>query len=396
MALISRVEIHEFEFEAKNLGIIGTRETHTHNHIAYVKGSSLRMSRYAVVIQTDDTARGEYAVCWGGSRPALTQSLMLAPDLLGRDPDKREAIYDEFSRRLSHHDHMGHGPLDIALWDLAGKRLNASISALLGSYRDRLKAYVCTNHGDRNGGLDSPKAFADFAQHCLSRGYRGYKIHGWFDGNPAEEASAILATAKAVGGKMALMYDGASDLKTFADALQVGRACDEGGYFWLEDPMRPSKSGFGNNRLRQMLKTPLLIGEHIRTLESKADFLIAGGTDFVRLDPEYDMGITGAIKIAHLAEAFGLDAEVHACGPAHRHVMGAIRNTNFYEVSQLGPYCPNPMLPVYACDYTDQIDCIDKDGTVPVPSGPGLGVIYDWDFIKAHTRQVHIFDLKDL
>lgn len=395
MTVISRVEIHEFEFDVKNLGIIGSTGAHTHNHVAYVKGSSLRQTKYAVVVETDDGARGEYVVCWGASRPALTQSIMLGPDLLGRHPDSREAIYDHFNRRLSHHDHMGHGPLDIALWDLAGKRLNSSISTLLGTFRSKLKAYASTYHGDRNGELDSPQAYADFARHCLSMGYKGYKLHGWFDGNPDEELAAVLAVAKVVGGKMALMYDGASDLKTFADALQVGRACDEGNYFWFEDPYRPSKSAFGHRKLRGMLKTPFLIGEHIRSLEPKADFLMAGGTDYVRLDPEYDMGITGAMKTAHLAEAFGLDAEVHACGPAHRHVMGAIRNTNFYEVATVGPDCPNAIPPVYACGYTDQIDCIDKDGMVEVPSGPGLGVVYDWDFIKSRTKQVHAFDLKD-
>jgi hypothetical protein len=46
-------------------------------------------------------------------------------------------------------------------------------------------------------------------------------------------------------------------------------------------------------------------------------------------DPEYDTGITGSLKIAHVAEAPGLDAEIHACGPAHRHLMAALRNTNY-------------------------------------------------------------------
>jgi L-alanine-DL-glutamate epimerase-like enolase superfamily enzyme len=39
-------------------------------------------------------------------------------------------------------------------------------------------------------------------------------------------------------------------------------------------------------------------------------------------------------------------------------------------------------LPVYACDYADELESIDADGCVPVPQGPGLGVAYDWDFIE--------------
>ena len=109
------------------------------------------------------------------------------------------------------------------------------------------------------------------------------------------------------------------------------------------------------------------------------------------MDPEYDMGITGGLKIAHLGEAFGIDVEVHACGPAHRHIMSAMRNSNFYEVALVGPDCPNAVPPVYACGYSDQLDCVDGDGCVPVPDGPGLGVVYDWDFIKANRVNKTVF-----
>jgi L-alanine-DL-glutamate epimerase-like enolase superfamily enzyme len=47
---------------------------------------------------------------------------------------------------------------------------------------------------------------------------------------------------------------------------------------------------------------------------------------------------------------------------------------------------------VYKCGYSDQLDCIDKDGCVPVPTGPGLGVEYDWEFIAANRTALHVFD----
>ena len=103
------------------------------------------------------------------------------------------------------------------------------------------------------------------------------------------------------------------------------------------------------------------------------------------------MGITGAMKIAHLAEALGIDCEVHAPGPAHRAIMSAMRNTNFYEIALVHPDCPNSIPPVYTCGYSDELDCIDKEGTVPVPKGPGLGVTYDWDFINARATPRHVF-----
>jgi len=68
---------------------------------------------------------------------------------------------------------MGMGAIDIALWDFAGKYRNAPIHELLGSYRDTFPAYASTYQGDRNGGLDSPDAYADFAEDCLEMGYQG-------------------------------------------------------------------------------------------------------------------------------------------------------------------------------------------------------------------------------
>jgi L-alanine-DL-glutamate epimerase-like enolase superfamily enzyme len=385
MARIQEIEVIEFGFDARNLGIAADGGKQIYN-IGYKRGGVLRMTKFAIVIRADDGAVGEYVANWGGTRATMAQVLTLAPMLIGRDPDHREIIWSDMKRELRQHDGMGIGPIDIALWDLAGKRFGATVSQLLGGYRKRLRAYASTYHGDREGGLDGPGAFVDFAWQCHALGYRAYKLHGWHEGDAREEAANVLAVAKAMDGRMTLMLDPANELRTFADALYVGRACDEGGYFWYEDPMRDcGTSAFAHRKLRGMIKTPLLISEYLRGFEPKADFLIAGGTDFLRSDPEYDLGITGAMKLAHLAEALGIDVEIHACGPAHRHCMAATRNTNFYEVALVGPDTPNAVPPVYLCGYSDQLDCIGADGCVPVPeAGPGLGVVYDWKFIAAN------------
>ncbi|MFN7277926.1 MAG: enolase C-terminal domain-like protein [Betaproteobacteria bacterium] len=390
MSRIDRVEVHVFGFEGRNLGQVRGGGV---GAIAYSKGASTRFTKYAVIIQTADGLRGEYVTHWVASASALGQTLMLAPYLIGRDATQRELIYDDLKRQARQFDHMGHGPLDIALWDLAGKKLGASVSELLGGYRTRLPAYASTYHGDRNGGLDSKEKYAAFAEQCHAMGYRAFKIHGWNDGNPREEAANLLHVRKVMGDRMTLMIDPACELRTFADALYVGRACDEADYFWYEDPFRDSgTSAFAHRRLREMIRTPILQTEHVRGVEPKADFLVQGGTDFLRVDPEYDMGITGAMKIAHLGEAFGIDVEIHACGPAHRHCMSAMRNSNFYEVALVGPDTPNAVPPVYACGYSDQLDCVGADGCVPVPAGPGLGVVYDWGFIDANREALHCFD----
>ena len=311
MTIINRVELHEFKFKAKNLGnMTGANSV---GAFGYAKNQVTEIKKFAVKIITGDGIIGEYVTHWCASDSTFAQSAILAPKLLGRHAEEREGIYDDFKRELRQFDHMGHGPLDIALWDWLGKKLNCSINILLGGFKKKLPAYASTYHGDRNGGLDCKEAFSEFAQYCYELGYKAFKIHGWNDGNAREEAENVLYVASKVGDKMKLMLDPACELKTFADALYVGRACDEANFFWLEDPYRDSGvSAFSHKKLRNMIKTPILQTEHVRGLEPKADFLIAGGTDFLRMDPEYDMGITGGMKIAHLAESFGVDVEIHA------------------------------------------------------------------------------------
>jgi L-alanine-DL-glutamate epimerase-like enolase superfamily enzyme len=146
-----------------------------------------------------------------------------------------------------------------------------------------------------------------------------------------------LPNARSVPGSDAIWRD-CSRPKTFGDALKLGRACDEYGFFWYEASFRDGGvSAHAHRKLRQLIKTPLLQLEHVRGLESHVDFIEAEATDFVCGDPDYDGGITGVMKIAHAAEGFGLDVELHVTGPDRRHLMAAMRNTNYYEMGLLHP-----------------------------------------------------------
>ena len=77
--------------------------------------------------------------------------------------------------------------------------------------------------------------------------------------------ATVLAMRRAVGDTMDLMLDPAGAYATFDDVLRVGRACDEARFFWLEDAFRGGGlSMFAHRKLRDFIKTPLLMGEHIR------------------------------------------------------------------------------------------------------------------------------------
>lgn len=381
---IDRVELHEFTYRAEGFG------RDAHGALCCEPGGVQTISAFCLVIHTEDGLRGEYCPMHSGKNPAIAaQVAALAPRLIGQDAFAREGIWHMLRWSQRHLGAVGLSAIDVCLWDLAGKAIGQPIARMLGGYRDRLPAYASTVHADRNGVLSSKEAFAEFALACRAQGYAGFKIHGWGEGDPREEAANLLAVRAAIGPDMALMIDPACTLRTFADALHLGLSCDEAGCFWYEDPFQDMGTApTAHRRLRERLKTPLLLTEHVRTLEAKVAWVKEGATDFLRADPEYDQGITGTMKTAHLAEAYGLDVELHAAGPAQRHAMAAIRNSNFYEVSLLAPGRRNPIPDIYACGYSDELDCVGADGCVSVPTGPGLGVTYDWDRITRSTVAV--------
>jgi L-alanine-DL-glutamate epimerase-like enolase superfamily enzyme len=374
---IRRLTVHQYERSVQDMAY----DYNGFNHV-YQKGGQIKGSGYVFTIETDAGITGEYV---GGVEVSYAQVGMVAEYLLGKNALQRELIWNDLKRALRKHDRFGMAPIDVALWDIAGKAYDAPISELLGGYRTSLPAYASTYHGDENGGLDSPEAFAEFAVECKEIGYPAYKIHGWGNGPIEREVATVLKTREAVGDAMDLMIDPACEYNTFGEALKVGRACDEAKFFWYEDPYKDGgTSAFAHRKLRQLITTPILLGEHVRGFELHVDQIIADGTDYVRADVDYDGGITGVMKLAHAAEGFGLDCEIHAPGPAPRHCMAAIRNTNYYELGLVHPQLARgeSRRAVYSSDYSDGLDSVDARGHVPVPTGPGLGVTIDWDWVR--------------
>ena len=375
---ITGFEIHVMEREVRNMGISPAKPV-------YEPGTVHTTEIFALKVLTDTGVVGEYVSPLGAELAELGKAL---PLLIGLNALEREHIYNQIKRYLKKAVRTGVGAIDNALWDLAGKYYDAPIHELLGGYRKRIPVYLSTTRGDKKGGLDSPGAYADFAQQAMEQGYLGFKIHPWSSGTTsiAEHVAMIHAVGQRVGGKMDLMLDPANQYETFGDTLKVAKACDEENFFWLEDSLNDGGiSTFASRKLREMIKTPLLQGENTHGLEQRMNFLVENATDYVRGDAIHD-GITATMKLAHAAEAMGVDIEVHVGGPETRQCIAAIRNTNYYEWGLLHPKIKRGTNPLYKEAYVDiTFDNIGKDGCIPVPEGPGLGVVYDWAYIKSKT-----------
>jgi L-alanine-DL-glutamate epimerase-like enolase superfamily enzyme len=367
--VITRIEINQVRHEFKDIG----REPGV-NIPTYLPGARMSQSFYMTRMFTDQGIVGEY--------PARADISGMAELLIGQDALQRQRLYTEMRRFPN--DVLGW--VDVLLWDIAGKFYDASISELLGGFRKKLPAYASSMNGGVSGGLSTPESFADFAQHCKEIGYKGFKIHPYPRPKLQDHIDAVLALGERVGGSMDLMLDAYCYYRTFADALKVGRACDEAGFFWLEDPYFDGGSTeYGHAKLREFIKTPLLQGEKVGSIQQKVNLLLAKATDFVRGGIPND-GITGTMKLAGAADALGADIEIHGCGPAQRHAMSAIGNSNYYEIAWVHPDVDCVQMPnaIYA-NYADGLEGIDRDGNVDVPEGPGLGVEYDWKAIEKMT-----------
>lgn len=375
--VITEIETVEFTFPLENVSLDeGASSIHgvtSAANLVYDPGSQAERRFYATKVDTDAGGTGEFV-----GRVGPTSA---SKNLLGRDPLDREDIW---------RDTNGDAALDIALWDFGGKHHSTPIHKLLGSSRTSLPAYASAAQGDVNGGLDSPEAYADFAERCVEEGYQAFKIHSWkrddHDNRNTflqREIETIRAVRERVGEKIDLMLDPFGQYRTLGEAMKVGKACDDNQFFWFEDPTDGvTHSQYGSRKLRQTLSTSLIETENVHNLQAKTDFLINEATDFLRVNPAFDGGITGAIKAARIAEGFGIDVEYHAVGPAQRQCMAATFNSNYYEMNLLHPDRRNVHYPpIYEGEYADVFDAVDEKGTVPVPQGPGLGVNYDWEYI---------------
>ena len=154
----------------------------------------------------------------------------------------------------------------------------------------------------------------------------------------------MLATRKAVGDGMDLMLDPACEYNTFGDALKVGRACDEARFFWYEDPYKDGGiSPFAHRKLRAAHQDAAAAGRARprpgaarRPDRRRRHRLRARRRRLRRRHHRRDEDRRTRRR------ASGSTSRSTRPGPAHRHCMAAIRNTNYYELGLVHPEGAGP------------------------------------------------------
>ncbi len=301
-----------------------------------------------VRINTDQgiSGIGEAGISYAtGASGAIGVLRDLAPMLIGRNPMNVEAIWEFMFRGTFWA--MGGGPIfysamsaiDIALWDIRGKALNAPIYQLLGGKtNDSLRAYAGQlqfGWGKKQTALLQLDEYREAAQAALDEGYDCVKVDPiQFYGPTAQENGMTkpkqsffgLLTAK----EMRVMYDRlkvvrdtvgpdvdiileAHSLLGTNSAIQLGRMVEELNIFYYEEPIHPMNCE-NMQLVARKLNIPLASGERIYTRWGYRPFFEKQALAVIQPDLCTCGGITEGKKICDMANVYDVAAQIHVCG----------------------------------------------------------------------------------
>jgi L-alanine-DL-glutamate epimerase-like enolase superfamily enzyme len=305
-------------------------------------------------------------------------SQMIKPFFIGRDTRYREKNWHDFrkyNRAWNLSQNYCFAPYDIASWLVQSISANLPLYQFIGAMRDSIPIY---------GSSMTLKTADDYAKEALDlkkRGWAAYKLHPPLDYEITIEAHK--ACREAVGSNFRLMSDPVNNF-SYNQNLHFGKLLEDLDYYWLEEPMYDEFHG-SLKSLKEKLKIPIVGGETAENHPEGVAHLISDrAVDIVRGDISWSGGITGLLKTAHLAEAHGMNCEIHTAiyhplELVNLHCASAIKNTEFFEV----------LLPEHLFNIGLKEKINIKDGHAYVPKNkPGLGIDLDWDFIDNSTLKV--------
>lgn len=336
-----------------------------------------------VRIRTDEgvSGIGEAIARLGPGVATTVVHEILAPVLLGQNPENIEGLWESMARTMRPRGHSrgyhleAMAGVDIALWDLLGQAAGKPVWQLLAGHgRASIPAYASSIL------IDTPQRMADEARALKAAGYRAIKVK--VGQSVRGDTERIEAVRDAVGGEVEIMLDANSGFDPTA-AIQFGRAAERLGIFWLEEPVHPDDLQ-GYRRIRSALKdVRLAAGEGEFTASGFLPFLEEGLLDVVQPDIARCSGFTGARRVAALASAYNVAFAPHtgASGPvciaATMHLAAAVPNLLTFE----DMYIDNPLNTILRHELPRH-----SDGHIAVPTGSGLGVVLDEEVLARFCR----------
>jgi len=349
-----------------------------------------------VKVETDEP--GLYG--WGeaslpGRSAAVAQAVRdLAPLVVGWDPLATERVW----QRMYRHTYWRGGPIltsslsgiDVALWDIRGKVAGLPVYALLGGpVRDRIALYA--NIGDSS----IPSVLRERAAAAKALGYRAVKFYPLIETGGTDRADAVDVVARCCE---AVREEIGADRNFYVDfhgrlsaglAVQIEAAVRATRPAWIEEPL-PAEDLDGYSRLADKFQTPIALGERLFTRWGFREVFERRYANVVQPDVSNAGGISEVMRIAAMAELYGVAFAPHnPNGPlqsvASLHLAAAAPAFTVLEhlfdsvdaLAQLASVSPR------AC----------PDGTAALPQGPGLGIDLQEQALAARPSSPFVWDL---
>ena len=321
-------------------------------------------------LQTDSGIEGiSYITRLHEAAPAALRILHIYVERIhGIDPLSPEAIADRLllrGRPLPWFEARAASAIDVALWDIRGKAAGQPVYKLMGGYRNRVPTYASWRI-EPDTDLDK---VARSAERHVHNGFRAMKCH--LGRATLDQAVAHMRTLReAVGDDVDLMVD-VNQQWSVKQAIAYTRALGPYRPYWLEDAT--SNANFaGLRQISEALEIPTCAGETYFNIASFRPLIEGRCVDIVMVDQ--DIGLSGALKVAHMAEIYGLKVVPHLATEILAHLIAAVPNGLTVE------YYP------WAVPLFQEVPPVE-DGELVLSDRPGLGLELDdsalWHYAHA-------------
>ena len=332
------------------------------------RGAIAKAPLLLVDVDTDEGVTGRaYIWCYLPEvMPAVASILNAVRDTVKGDPVAPADLYSKLSRRFALIGvqgivRMALAGFDMAAWDALSAAAGLPLARFLGSQPKKIMAYNSCGLG-----LMGADKLADEAEKLLTGGFRAVKLRLGYP-TLAEDLAAVRAVRKRIGEAVTLMVDYNQAL-SLAQALERGRALDQEGIYWLEEPIRHDDYR-GYAALVSELKVPIQLGENFSESDAMLVALDAGACDYVMPDLERIGGVTGWMRAAALAATRRIEMSSHLFPEISAHLLAATPT----------------------CHYLEYVDWADKvlqeplrieDGFAVIPDRPGNGMAWNMNAVE--------------
>jgi len=346
----------------------------------WLGGQAVRQREYCLLeIETTEGHRGHALAFTRGVNLARLIQDQMQPVLLGQPADEVERLWEAMYQAHRLNGRQGAimraiSLVDLALWDLKAKRLDAPLHRLLGGWVNSIPVMMAGGYYHEDIGL--PELCAEF-QHYVGEGYRHLKLIVG-GASMQEDLERFRAVRRALPPEITL---GADANGAWNDPKAVLRwICEansgEGGLEFLEEPL-PPENREGLAWLREASPIPLAVGEFLSGRWTFAEYLRQGCMDIVRADATLCGGISEWRKIAGLANALNRPLMPHYFASLHLHLALALPGCSRIEVvSAKGNNSSFQRI----AGQSFQLE----NGEARSLEHPGLGLQLDEEFIRAH------------